>query len=69
VATAAPARGVRNVDDVYRETLKPLDRIAINVAAAVGSWKFIIWQSVFFAVWIVLTSSAGLGAGIHIRSS
>ena len=51
----APAGGVRNVDDVYRETLKPLDRIAINVAAAVGSWKFIIWQSVlFFAVWIVV---------------
>jgi uncharacterized membrane protein len=54
VATVAPAGGVRNVDDVYRETLKPLDRIAINVAAAVGSWKFIICQSVFFAVWIVL---------------
>jgi len=54
VATVAPLGGVQNVDDVYRETLKPLDRVAIKVAAVVGSWKFIIWQSVFFAVWIVL---------------
>ena len=54
MATVAPLGGVQNVDDVYRETLKPLDRVAIKVAAVVGSWKFIIWQSVFFAVWIVL---------------
>jgi uncharacterized membrane protein len=54
VATVAPLDGVQNVDDVYRESLKPLDRFAITVAGVVGSWTFIVWQSVLFGGWVAL---------------
>lgn len=40
--------------DKHKETLTPGQRIADVVAAGMGSWKFIIWQTIFVAVWMFL---------------
>lgn len=42
-----------NLNEEYEKTLTFGDRIADKVAAFGGSWKFIIWFFVFFAVWIL----------------
>ncbi len=36
------------------ETLTFGDKIADAVASSMGSWKFIIWQSIFVLVWMAL---------------
>ena len=38
----------------YRETFTSGDRIADAVAKGMGSWRFIIWQSVFVVIWMAL---------------
>ena len=38
--------------------LRPGQRIADVVAATMGSWSFIIIQSIFLAIWIVLNITA-----------
>ncbi|HEY3283768.1 MAG TPA: DUF1003 domain-containing protein [Armatimonadota bacterium] len=43
---------VRNVHELFRESMTPGQRIADRVAAAVGSWPFIITQSLLLAAWI-----------------
>jgi len=48
---AIPLRGVRDVNELYRRSLKRLDYLAIAVANIVGSWSFIIGQSIFFGGW------------------
>ena len=49
------ARNV-NVEHAERRTLG--DRVADRVAATVGSWHFIIVQSVLLATWLILNSVA-----------
>jgi uncharacterized membrane protein len=50
------ARGAEVPDDDDRPTLG--QRIADAVAAGMGSWAFIITQSVLLAIWIVLNITA-----------
>jgi len=40
--------------DKHRETLTTGQRIADSVANGMGSWKFIIWQTIFVAIWMTL---------------
>jgi uncharacterized membrane protein len=51
---AIPIRGVRDVNELYRRGLKRLDYLAIAVAKIVGSWRFIIGQTIFFGAWVAL---------------
>ena len=45
---------VKNLAEVYQRRLKRLDRLAIAVAKLVGSWSFLLWQTVFIAGWIIV---------------
>jgi uncharacterized membrane protein len=45
---------VQNINDVFQEQLTAGQRTADSVARIMGSWKFIIIQSVFFFFWIIL---------------
>lgn len=45
---------VINVNRVYEEQLTLGDKASDWVANTMGSWKFIIWQTLFFALWISL---------------
>lgn len=38
--------------DKHKETLTSGQRIADAVAGGMGSWKFIIWQTIFVVVWM-----------------
>ena len=49
-----PLYRVQNVNELYQQELKRGDRVAIWVAEAVLSWKFIIGQSVVLAGWVTL---------------
>lgn len=40
--------------DKHKENLTPGQRIADSVATGMGSWKFIIWQTVFVIIWMSL---------------
>ena len=40
--------------DKHEESLSFGDRIADAVANGMGSWKFIIWQSIFVVCWMIL---------------
>ena len=44
----------QNVNELYQRELTFGDRVATWVAATVGSWSFIIGQSVVLAGWVVL---------------
>ena len=48
----------RNMEPARSATVAPpaslTDRVADNIASAIGSWRFLAWQSAFFAAWIVL---------------
>jgi len=50
----APLYRVQNVNELYQQELQYGDRVAIWIAEAVGSWKFIIAQSVVLAGWVTL---------------
>ena len=45
---------VKNVNDLVDSNLKFPQRIADKVAAVVGSWPFIITQSILLVIWICL---------------
>jgi len=49
-----PVYRVQNVNDLYQQELTLGDRVAIWVATAMGSWKFILGQSVVLAGWVTL---------------
>jgi uncharacterized membrane protein len=49
---------IMNVNKVLDEQRTRGDRIADGVAALVGSWRFIIIQSIVLAFWLVLNSIA-----------
>jgi uncharacterized membrane protein len=40
--------------DKHRETLTFGQRIADKVANGMGSWRFIIWQTIFVIIWMAL---------------
>jgi len=42
----------------HKEKLTPGQRIADEVARIMGSWKFIIFLSVFISIWVMLNLSA-----------
>ena len=43
-----------NWHEKHEETLSFGDRIADSVANGMGSWKFIIWQTIIVFVWMIL---------------
>ena len=49
---------VININQVHAEGLTSGQRIADGLAAVMGSWAFIIVQSVVLAIWIVLNVAA-----------
>lgn len=49
---------VRNVNEIVQERLTLGQRAADWVAATVGSWRFIVTQSLLLAVWVVLNVTA-----------
>ncbi len=49
---------IRNVNDLYNEKLSMGQRAADRVAQIVGSWKFIIIQTLILAVWAMLNVTA-----------
>lgn len=48
----------QNLNVVHDETMRPGDRIADAVASIMGSWKFIITQSILLFLWITLNTIA-----------
>lgn len=42
----------------HKETLTPPDRVADSIALGMGSWKFIIWQTVIVLIWMGLNTIA-----------
>ena len=49
---------VKNVNEAHAEGLTTGQRIADGLAAVMGSWGFIIAQSILLAIWIVLNVAA-----------
>ena len=49
---------VKNINQIHAETLSKGQRIADDLAAVMGSWTFIIVQSVILAFWIGLNVMA-----------
>lgn len=49
---------IRNVNEVADEQLTIGQKVADKVAANMGSWRFIITQSIILAAWIILNSIA-----------
>lgn len=47
---------VRNVNDIANEKLTLGQKVADGVANGMGSWKFIIGQSIILLLWIILNS-------------
>ena len=45
---------VKNINQIQAEALTPGQRIADQLAAVMGSWSFIIVQSILLAIWIAL---------------
>ena len=54
VSAIAARRAQRDPNKLYDDSLTFGQRIADGVAATMGSWRFIIVQSVLLALWIVL---------------
>jgi len=44
----------KNWHDRHAESLTVGDKVADAVANGMGSWKFIIWQSIFVVCWMIL---------------
>jgi uncharacterized membrane protein len=44
----------KNWHDAHEETLTFGDKVSDAVANGMGSWKFIIWQSIFVVIWMSL---------------
>ena len=48
----------KNLNQLHQEKLTIGDKIADNVARTVGSWRFIITQSIILIVWLILNVTA-----------
>jgi uncharacterized membrane protein len=44
---------------LYEEQLTVSQKAADWVARTVGSWNFIIWQTILFAAWVLMNTSGG----------
>ena len=40
--------------DKHKQTLSVGDRLADSIASGMGSWNFLIWQTVLVAIWMTL---------------
>lgn len=47
-------RAAKNINKEYQEHLSKGDRIADALADTIGSWRFIILQSIILVVWMIL---------------
>jgi len=45
---------IKNVNEVFKSKLTRGQRVADLVAKVVGSWPFIIWQSVIITIWLAI---------------
>lgn len=45
---------VKTWHDLHKESRKFGQRLADSVANGMGSWKFIIWQTIIVAAWMIL---------------
>jgi uncharacterized membrane protein len=52
-SVASKSKATKTWLDKHRETLTNGQRIADAVAKGMGSWKFIIWQSLFVIAWMI----------------
>src|ERR1700748_565416 len=51
----------KNWHQKHTETMSFGQRLADSVATGMGSWRFIIWQTIIVAVWMILNVWAILG--------
>ena len=51
-----PMRPLKSWHVVHAEKSSMGDRVADHVAAFIGSWTFIIIQSVIFAIWVIINT-------------
>lgn len=49
---------IRNVNEIFEAQLTPGQRAADGVANMMGSWKFIIIQSILLGLWTLLNAAA-----------
>jgi len=49
---------IKNVNEAFEKQLTLGQRTSDRVANIVGSWPFIIFQSIFLAVWVILNVAA-----------
>ena len=56
---------VRNINAVHSETMTLGQRVADRVASAVGSWPFMIIQSILLIVWMAVNAYLMLMAATH----
>lgn len=49
-----PSGQVQNVNDLFQDELTPGDRVAIGVARRIGSWGFVIAQTLVLGAWGIL---------------
>jgi uncharacterized membrane protein len=63
---------VNNVNDLHERSMGPGQRVADAVARNVGSWRFILIQSVLLALWILANALFALHEyqvnGLNLRS-
>ncbi len=45
---------LRNWNDAHSASLSVGDRLADSIAEGMGSWKFIIWQTIIVLLWMAL---------------
>lgn len=50
----------KNINDIIDEKITPGQRAADAVARVVGSWRFIIIQSMLLTIWVILNVTAWL---------
>jgi uncharacterized membrane protein len=49
---------IRNTNDIHDSLLRAGEKIADGVASVMGSWKFIITQSILLALWLIFNTVA-----------
>ncbi|QPC81504.1 DUF1003 domain-containing protein [Phototrophicus methaneseepsis] len=57
-----PSSDIRNANKLFHEQMTVGERAADKVAGVVGSWAFIIIQSIMLAIWVVLNTVAWIQA-------
>ena len=58
---AAKTKAAQTWLDKHRESLTFGQKIADAVANGMGSWKFIIWQTIFVIIWMAMNVVAFIG--------